>query len=183
MGGGKSKAAKVHDSVDDKFDAHMSSVVKGVNERDLVEFYEHQLEKTGRQSDKHGRALVVDDSKFNRKILGKTIEVFFSDIEFAENGLEAVNKVTIAMEASDDYSIVFMDSMMPIMDGIEATGKIRALGFEGMIVGVTGDITAEDNARFMASGVSDVMLKPLLLPHVESILIGEHEQCHFECCI
>jgi CheY-like chemotaxis protein len=59
------------------------------------------------------------------------------------------------------------------MGGIEATSQVRGLGFSGMIVGVTGDITVEDNARFLESGVNDVMLKPLLLPHVESILIGK----------
>jgi CheY-like chemotaxis protein len=177
MGGGGSKPSKesvvpvseVRESSDEV--APMSSVSK-VNERDLIEYYEHQLETTGRKSDKHGRALVVDDSKFNRKILGRTIDVFFSDVDFAENGLEALNMVTIALETNNDYSIIFMDSMMPVMGGIEATGMIRDLGFKGMIVGVTGEITPEDNARFMASGATDVMLKPLLLPHVESILIG-----------
>jgi CheY-like chemotaxis protein len=174
MGGGGSKPKpSSKKEITSEHDGMMSSVVSKVNERDLIAYYEHQLETTGRQSDKHGRALVVDDSKFNRKILGKTIEVFFSDIDFAENGLEAINMVTIALESNNDYSIIFMDSMMPVMGGIEATGKIRELGFAGMIVGVTGDITAEDSKRFLDVGVNDVMLKPLLLPHVESILIGK----------
>lgn len=180
MGGGRSKPSSDINSSAGKSkrdssenDGHMVSSVSKVNERDLIEYYEQQLETTGRQSDKHGRALVVDDSKFNRRMLGKTIEVFFTDIDFAENGLEAIDKVTLAQEAHNDYSIIFMDSMMPVMGGIEATGRVRALGFAGMIVGVTGDITAEDNARFKDSGVNDVMLKPLLLSHVESILIGK----------
>lgn len=169
MGGGKSKPIAPTKGEQSEGDFMVSSVSK-VNERDLNEYYEHQLQST-RKSDKHGRALVVDDSTFNRKILGRTIEVFFSDIDFAVNGLEALNMVTIALETHNNYSIIFMDSMMPVMGGIEATGKIRALGFTGMIVGVTGDITAEDNKRFLDVGVNDVMLKPLLLPHVESILI------------
>lgn len=173
MGGAVSKK---NASDEEEFKSGMVSSVSKVNERDLNEYYEHQLEATGRESDKHGRALVVDDSKFNRKILGKTIETFFSDVDFAENGLEAVNMVTIALDTLNDYSIIFMDSMMPVMGGIEASGKIRELGFDGMIVGVTGDITAEDNERFMSSGVNDVMLKPLLLPHLESILIGKSEE-------
>lgn len=176
MGGGNSKAsgdkgARVIKRESSENDHVMVSSMSKVNERDLIAYYEHQLETTGRHSDKHGRALVVDDSKFNRRMLGKTIEIFFSDIDFAENGLEAVNMVTLAQDSHNDYSIIFMDSMMPVMGGIEATGKVRELGFAGMIVGVTGDITAEDNARFLDSGVNDVMLKPLLLPHVESILI------------
>lgn len=173
MGGGGSKLKSGEEEREFGRNHDGVSSVSKVNERDLIEYYEHQLDKTGRESDKHGRALVVDDSKFNRKILGKTIEVFFSDVDFAENGLEALNMVTIALESHNDYSIIFMDSMMPVMGGIESTGLIRELGFTGMIVGVTGDITAEDNKRFLDSGVNDVMLKPLLLPHVESILLGK----------
>mmetsp|Transcript_4384 Transcript_4384/g.7478 ORF Transcript_4384/g.7478 Transcript_4384/m.7478 type:complete len:196 (+) Transcript_4384:203-790(+) len=172
MGGGSSKPSKETPKRESsENDVLMSSSVSKVNERDLIEYYEQQLETTGRQSDKHGRALVVDDSRFNRRMLGRTIETFFTDVDFAENGLEAVNMVRIAVEAHNAYSIIFMDSMMPVMGGIEATSKVRELGFTGMIVGVTGDITVGDNARFLESGVNDVMLKPLLLPHVESILI------------
>lgn len=149
-----------------------------VNERDLVEYYENALDTTSRKSDKHGRALVVDDSKFNRKMLSKTIEDFFTDIGFAENGLEAIEKTKQAADAGEPFSIIFMDSMMPVMGGIESTAKIREMGFTGLIIGVTGDITAEDNQRFLACGVNDVILKPLLLPHVESILMDltEHEK-------
>jgi CheY-like chemotaxis protein len=168
MGGAISKRKKTGPGDID----HIESSTSKVNERDLNEYYENVLE-SGRQTDRCGRALVVDDSKFNRKMLGKTIESFFTDIDFAENGLEALNMVTIALEKEDDYCIIFMDSMMPVMGGIEATAKIRALGYDGLVIGVTGDITAEDNRRFVDCGVNDVMLKPLLLPHVESILIGK----------
>ena len=181
MGGGTSKATTVESKKELEDDVLGPSSVSKVNERDLIEYYENQLDSTCRKTDKRGRALVVDDSKFNRKILGKTIEVFFSDIDFAEDGLEALNKVTVAQEAQNDYSIIFMDSMMPVMGGIEATAKIRELGYTGMIVGVTGDITAEDNKRFLESGVNDVMLKPLLLPHVESILIGKKKLIKILC--
>jgi CheY-like chemotaxis protein len=173
MGGGSSKPSNENSKREISESDVMSSSVSKVNERDLIAYYEHQLETTGRHTDKHGRALVVDDSKFNRRMLGRTIEGFFNDVDFAENGLEAVNMVRTALEAHNEYSIIFMDSMMPVMGGIEATSQVRGLGFSGMIVGVTGDITVEDNARFLESGVNDVMLKPLLLPHVESILIGK----------
>jgi len=169
MGG--ARHSKISAEEESKNDRAVSTTSK-VNERDLIEYYENSLESL-RQSNKYGRALVVDDSKFNRKVLGKTIENFFTHIDQAENGLEALNLTTTAIENGDEYTVIFMDSLMPVMGGIEATAKIRALGFTNMIIGVTGDITAEDNERFLACGVNDVMLKPLLLSHVESILLGE----------
>jgi CheY-like chemotaxis protein len=146
-----------------------SSVGK-VNERDLQEYYESEIEET--HLEKYARALVVDDSKFNRKMLSRTINDFFSEVVQAEDGLEAIKHVENSIAVKKPFDIIFMDSIMPNMGGIEATAKIRALGYSSLIIGVTGDITEEDAEKFVKCGVNDVMLKPLLLPHFESILIG-----------
>ena len=141
-----------------------------VNERDLNEYYENEMEDSHNQ--KYQRALVVDDSKFNRKMLSRTINDFFEEVVLAENGAEAVELVKLSLSNNAPYDIIFMDSMMPVMGGIEATARIRDLGYNSLIIGVTGDITEEDAEQFVRCGVNDVMLKPLLLPHVESILTG-----------
>jgi two-component system, sensor histidine kinase len=148
---------------------NQSSVAK-VNERDLQEYYESEFEDN--HVEKWARALVVDDSKFNRKMLSRTIADFFADIVQAEDGVEAVRHVENSIANNAPYDIIFMDSIMPNMGGIEATAKIRSLGYHSLIIGVTGDITEEDAEKFVLCGVNDVMLKPLLLPHLESILIG-----------
>lgn len=141
-----------------------------VNERDLNEYYESEMEDS--RLTKYKRALVVDDSKFNRKMLSRTINPFFDDVVLAEDGAEAVALIQSSIQNNTPYDIIFMDSIMPVMGGIEATAKIRELGYASLIIGVTGDITEEDAEKFVKCGVNDVMLKPLLLPHVESILIG-----------
>ena len=141
-----------------------------VNERDLNDYYESEMEESHLQ--KYKRALVVDDSRFNRKMLSRTINDFFEEIILAEDGEEAVAMVNASIENNAPYDIIFMDSIMPNMGGIEATARIRELGYGSLIIGVTGDITEEDAETFVKCGVNDVMLKPLLLPHVESILIG-----------
>lgn len=140
-----------------------------VNERDLQEYYTDQTEPNRKL--KYDRALVVDDSKFNRKMLGRTILDFFEEVVYAEDGIEAIKHVEDSIKIKKPFDIIFMDSIMPNMGGIEATAKIRALGYTSLIIGVTGDITEEDAEKFVQCGVNDVMLKPLLLPHVESILI------------
>jgi len=141
-----------------------------VNERDLVEYYENEM--GDHHVIKFPRALVVDDSKFNRKMLSRTINDFFEDVVLAEDGTDAVDIIKSSIDNNAPFDIIFMDSIMPKMGGIEATAKIRELGYTSLVIGVTGDITEEDEEKFVACGVNDVMLKPLLLPHVESILIG-----------
>jgi CheY-like chemotaxis protein len=146
------------------------SSVNKVNERDLNEYYESEMEDS--RLTRYKRALVVDDSKFNRKMLSRTINPFFDEVVLAEDGAEAVTLVQASISNHAAFDIIFMDSIMPVMGGIEATAKIRQLGYTSLIIGVTGDITEEDAEKFVMCGVNDVMLKPLLLPHVESILIG-----------
>lgn len=147
-----------------------SSAEQEVNERDLEK--EQEKELSGRDNPfAFKKALVVDDSKFNRRMLGKTIQCYFAQIDHAEDGLQAIELVKESMNAGAAYDIIFMDSIMPNMDGIEATAKIRELGFKNMIIGITGTIINDEVERFQAAGAHDVLLKPLLLSHVESILI------------
>jgi PAS domain S-box-containing protein len=70
------------------------------------------------------RALIVDDSSISRRITGRFVSKVFSCDE-AENGLEAVSKYQEAVESGSHYDVVFMDVVMPEMDGKEAVHKIR----------------------------------------------------------
>jgi CheY-like chemotaxis protein len=165
----KKKMGGIVSSLQKKQPRNKSSLAK-VNERDLQEYYESEIEET--HLEKYARALVVDDSRFNRKMLSRTIADFFVEVVQAEDGLEAIKHVENSIAAKKPFDIIFMDSIMPNMGGIDATARIRELGYTSLIIGVTGDITEEDAEKFVRCGVNDVMLKPLLLPHVESILIG-----------
>jgi CheY-like chemotaxis protein len=145
-----------------------------VKERDLEQFYKDELMKGSEANEKFvfDRALVVDDSLFNRKMLKKTIQDFFKDIQQAEDGVDAVQMVGDSIKNNQPYDIIFMDSIMTTMGGIEATAKIRQLGFTNMIIAVTGTILDDEVNQFQQAGAQDVMLKPLLMSHVESILSG-----------
>ena len=70
------------------------------------------------------KALIVDDSEMSRRITGRIIAKAFN-CEEAENGLIAVDKYREAVESGDPYDIVFMDIIMPEMDGKDAVRKIR----------------------------------------------------------
>jgi CheY-like chemotaxis protein len=120
-----------------------------------------------------GRVLVVDDSKLNRKMMAATVKAKFQDIVQAENGRMAVEEYEISLQENRPFDLILMDSIMPVMSGVEATRIIRSRGFQGLIVGVTGNILPEDIAQFKESGVNDVILKPLHLDALEAVLSRE----------
>jgi two-component system chemotaxis response regulator CheY len=70
------------------------------------------------------RFLIVDDEMTTRKILKKTLSSF-GDCDFAVNGLEAVASFEMSLEEDNPYDLIYMDIMMPVMDGLEALKKIR----------------------------------------------------------
>ena len=87
--------------------------------------------------------LVVDDSALNRKMVIKIFKKLGYSCDEAENGLEAVEKVEEMMrnkiDFDVDYHAVLIDSSMPVMDGPTAIKKMREMGYNGLIFGVTGN--------------------------------------------
>jgi CheY-like chemotaxis protein len=128
------------------------------------------------------QALVVDDSERNRwRLMRRLHRLGVAHLTQACNGLEAVQAVERRMRGavgkdygdngSKMFDIIFMKWDKPVMDGIDATMKIRGLGFTGAIVIVTGDgYTENDVHKAAACGASRVLRKPVLINDVEICL-------------
>lgn len=104
--------------------------------------------------------LVVDDHPINRLLLRKILMEYWphSQVIEATNGAQALSSIQTKY-----VDAVFMDMLMPVMDGIEATMLIRQLERPLRhipIFGLTANIHSEDLARFKAAGLNAVMLKP-----------------------
>jgi two-component system chemotaxis response regulator CheY len=95
------------------------------------------------------RALVVDDSSFQRTIVSNTIEDWFDIVATAENGKEAIEQ--FKKERPD---VVTMDIMMPEMDGITAVKNIKEISPETIIVMVTS-VKQKQKMREAAKGGAD----------------------------
>lgn len=105
------------------------------------------------------KALVVDDNKVNRCLLNALLKRYGYLVIEAENGLEAVEK-----HVEHQPSIIFMDLMMPIMDGIEACKKIKALCGKHSFVPIifVTAISDEDKlSECVESGGDDFLSKPV----------------------
>ena len=76
-------------------------------------------------------------------------------IEIAKNGQEAIDMVQ-----HREYDLILMDWHMPILDGVEATKRIRSLGMEIPIVGVTANAIKGDRELCLSAGMNDYISKP-----------------------
>ncbi|MBQ8706585.1 MAG: amino acid permease [Succinivibrionaceae bacterium] len=118
------------------------------------------------------RLLVVDDIRVNREIAALKLKRIGFKVETAEDGLEAVNKITSASE--DYYDAVLMDIQMPVMDGLEATRQIRKLeGARGRIpiIALTANAFAEDITREKESGMNNHISKPINVSELKSTML------------
>ena len=105
----------------------------------------------------HYRILIVDDLLENRQLLIKLLNPFGFEIRDVSNGLEAVN-----LCKTWPPQFIWMDVRMPVMDGLEATAKIKALpdGNKIVIVALTASTLDEEKICILTAGCDDFLAKP-----------------------
>jgi CheY-like chemotaxis protein len=103
------------------------------------------------------RALLVEDNPTNQFVARRFIEKAGCVVEVASNGAEALEKIAAA-----DFDVVFMDCQMPVMDGYEATKRIRQGRLSTVpIIAMTAHAMKGDRERCLAVGMTEYLSKPL----------------------
>ena len=104
--------------------------------------------------------LVVDDNQINRLLINKVMIKWGANADFAENGLQAIDK----LEGNRNYDVVLMDVYMPEMGGVEATRIIRAKKesyFQDLpIIALTASILSTEKSEIEDAGMNDYIVKP-----------------------
>ena len=115
------------------------------------------------------KILVVDDNAINLKVATGLMQPYNMQIQLAQSGPEAINILQ-----KKDIDIVFMDHMMPEMDGVEATGIIRQTQGEYYqklpIIALTANVANGAREMFVASGFNDFLAKPIELSALDRAL-------------
>ena len=103
------------------------------------------------------RILVAEDNESNQFVITELLRTTRADVRCVDNGQAAVQEVQ-----KTHYDLVFMDMQMPVMDGLEATRRIRDLGMKKLpIVAITANAMTDDKNKGFASGLSDYITKPI----------------------
>ncbi|MCI8516091.1 MAG: response regulator [Hungatella sp.] len=116
------------------------------------------------------KVLIVDDNVINRKVARGFLKNYAFDLTEAESGPEAIERVR-----SDRYDLIFMDHMMPDMDGVEATEIIRRdcgeNGTAPVVVALTANAMEGMREHFLEHGFQDFIAKPLDRTELNQLLL------------
>jgi len=105
----------------------------------------------------YGHVLIVDDVETNLYVAKGLMAPYGLKIDLATSGFEAIEKIKNGIE----YDIIFMDHMMPKMDGIETTKLIRGIGYTRPIVALTANALAGQAEMFLKNGFDGFISKPI----------------------
>tara|TARA_R110000868_G_scaffold13894_10_gene64896 strand:- start:139049 stop:142414 length:3366 start_codon:yes stop_codon:yes gene_type:complete len=116
------------------------------------------------------RVLVVDDSEVNREVAGEALGRLGVVVSLAEDGLQAIEALQVST-----FDLVLMDGSMPVLDGFEASRRIRAEDVETgrartPIVALTAHVVGSGAEAWRTSGMDDVIHKPFTLADLTRIL-------------
>ncbi len=116
------------------------------------------------------RILVVEDIPTNQKIAQEVLEMSGHKVDIAQNGAEAVE-----LQRESRYDLIFMDCQMPVMDGYQATKKIREeeklKGISAVkIIALTAGITATDREAFSEAGMDGYLGKPFKISDIAKVI-------------
>jgi signal transduction histidine kinase/CheY-like chemotaxis protein/HPt (histidine-containing phosphotransfer) domain-containing protein len=151
--------------------AHSISVANVLNGTSDDFFYNANENLTVRFNAPKARVLVVDDISTNLKVAEGLMLPYKMQVDLCLNGAAAIDAVT-----ENCYDLVFMDHMMPEMDGIEVTKLIRDMGSENPhytnlpIIALTANAVSGTKEMFLSNGLNDFLSKPIDVIKLNAIL-------------
>ncbi|MDR2762133.1 MAG: response regulator [Planctomycetaceae bacterium] len=145
-----------------------SALLAGIFNKISGEITYRENEITVKFTAPDARILIVDDIITNLKVAQGLLIPYKMQVDICESGMAA-----IVMARNNRYDIIFMDHMMPVMDGVETTAKIRELpdGDKIPIIALTANAVSGVKEMFLANGLDDFLSKPIDPAKLESMLV------------
>ena len=106
------------------------------------------------------RVLLAEDGLDNQRLIARVLKKAGVEVTIAENGQVAVDLALTAQQAGHAFDTVLMDMQMPIMDGYEATKRLKETGCVTPIVALTAHAMDEHRQQCLDAGCDDYMSKP-----------------------
>ena len=148
---------------DDKLGKETAQNLRQLNPTERAKMYRMRIV---RDPMPYGKVLIVDDVATNIYVAQGLMAPYGLKIDSADSGYAVLNKI----EEGEVYDVIFMDHMMPSMDGVEATGLLRQAGYDRPIVALTANAIAGQSDFFLANGFDDYLSKPIDIRVLNNIL-------------
>ncbi|TWT59514.1 hybrid sensor histidine kinase/response regulator [Rubinisphaera italica] len=116
------------------------------------------------------RVLIAEDSRGIQFLLTRLLEKKVKYVEVVENGQLAIEAVERAQAEENPFDMILMDMQMPVMNGHDATRKLRSLDFQKPIIALTAEAMAGDRESCLRAGCSDYLSKPISIESLIEIL-------------
>ncbi|MBP5599773.1 MAG: response regulator [Lachnospiraceae bacterium] len=169
------KIVEISEPADTSFDGNFATIRRPIDifeilsvitEKDFVN--KHNAEHAGKLMTPEAKVLLVDDNRVNLKVAKALIETFDAKVVAVDSGFEAVELIRMG----EKFDLIFMDHMMPGMDGIEAANRIWAIQGENRtpIIALTANAGGEVEKLFFDAGMQDFIPKPIVLKHLNFVL-------------
>ncbi len=148
---------------------HITPATINRRKRNKIEVPAHgKISKENFKEFKGVKLLVTEDNMINQKVISALLSGSGIEITMADNGKIALD----ILENNDDFNIILMDARMPIMNGFEATKKIKAnKNYQHIVViALSGDISPDDIKKMTDVGMEEHLEKPLKMSAFYDIL-------------
>jgi CheY-like chemotaxis protein len=114
----------------------------------------------------YGSVLIVDDVETNRFVASGLLKIYEIKTETVSSGQEAIDKI----KAGKSYDIIFMDHMMPKLNGVRTTQILRDMGYTEPIVALTANALVGNAEKFLQRGFNDFVPKPIETARLDEVL-------------